>query len=447
MRVLCPTLVLTCLSTHIAFAGTPQSSVVTGVQKVVRTDHVTLAELLAHADVHAPRLEVAQGGRLRAHAQVEAAGRLQPYNPSISFGLGRRSQGNQTGLDAEVEIQQQLRVAGQRRREQAAAKQLDASGMADVKVVRWAIHTEIHRTFQLAVTARERARLAEELAEFTREMESLVSRRVEVGEESPMVLELARAERVLAEANSLDRQARVQAIDSELAEAAGWPGDRSLTVVGSLPVARRLVAMEALVEAAFRANPTLASFRAQREWASAESYAQTRRAIPSPTFGVRYAREGGVAAQGGSAVDTDVWMGTVSLPIPMFARNQGARLRANADHELSRIRERVAAKRFDRQVRRAAALVEASARRVVSFEIGVLGAYARNLSALLRAYEVGELDLFQLTQARQRMWQGRLSALDALEDHVGAVADLEGLVGAEIGEFLFATKSVRGESL
>ena len=79
-----------------------------------RDGRVTLREILAYADEHAPAIAAARSGSARAHAEQVAASPLVPSEPRVSVSVGaRRAPGGST-VEAELAIEQEIEIAGQR---------------------------------------------------------------------------------------------------------------------------------------------------------------------------------------------------------------------------------------------------------------------------------------------------------------------------------------------
>jgi cobalt-zinc-cadmium efflux system outer membrane protein len=81
---------------------------------------------------------------------------------------------------------------------------------------------------------------------------------------------------------------------------------------------------------------------------------------------------------------------------------------------------------------RAAGAVDAAAERVKIYGTHILPAFERNLEKIRRAYDLGELEIHQVSQIRERVLATQQEGLDALGDYYRAVAELEALLGTDI---------------
>jgi len=390
---------------------------------------VTLPQLLAYAEKNAAPVLLAQGELALGEAEVIAADQRQPFNPSLQLGLGGRRQAGGTGLDAQVAIEQQLEIAGQREKRREAARQFHEQTAMGLDAAAWAVHAQVHWAFQRALLAREHLSLAEERVALSAELRQAAQRRIDVGEEASVLLEVAQAEFALAENTRASAAAEVEISELGLAQASGWQGARSLQPVGDLGMPQTTEGGVELRDDARKSSPTLRQLDAATRVAEADLQAARREAWPSPTVGVSYAHEGSTTTAGNNSPASDILMGTLQIPIPAFARNQGPVARRHADVQVARARQRAVSIQFDSVVAAAVARMDAAARRSRGLEEGVVTGFERSSTALQRAYEVGELGYLEVAQALERLWNAREQALAARSDYYDAFADLERLVG------------------
>ncbi|MBS7813621.1 TolC family protein [Roseococcus pinisoli] len=290
---------------------------------VIRSPQQAVDLALARAPVlrsAAAGIRGAQGDRLQAG--------LRP-NPEFSFSAenfgGTRAYGGIRSLETTYGLSQRLEVGGQRQARIAAANDaLSLTGL-DAQAVRLDLVREVLRALAMAVAAarnieigRERMRLSQEVVRATQARvdagrEPFVQqRRAEVAQETAAVA-LERAQR--------DAEVAAQALATLLAAGrvdvaaarADWFDD-----LGPQPAAARQVpAAPAQQLDRARLDALIAQRRSELE-------VQRRTAVPdvSVNAGVRRYREAGG--------DTSFVLG-LSVPLPVFDRNQGNIMRAGAD--------------------------------------------------------------------------------------------------------------------
>lgn len=390
---------------------------------------ISLPQALEYARDNAPDMLVAHGGLAIGEAEVRAARQAQPFNPTVSLSLGQRRQAGGTGLDAEVEVEQQLQIGGQRAKQKAVAARFRELTRLGLDAAGWEVHADVHRSFEQALVADDRLALAHRLVSFDEELLEMARRRVEVGDESPVVLEVARAQLAVSRSSSVAAATAVETSRLALARSIGWAGPSVLQPSGELDAVHGTGPRVELVAHAVDASPTLRQADARTAWARAEVEAARRAAWPSPTVGISYAREGSTSTPGNFSPASDVWMGTIRVPLPTFARNQGPVARRHAELEMAEARGRATSVQFEAMVSAAAAQVDSTARQVEVLENEVVPAFERTVVALRRAYEVGELDFLGVAQSREQLWLARGRVLDARAAYYDAFAELERLVG------------------
>jgi len=390
---------------------------------------VTLPQALAYSKEHAPDAVVAASEVGLGEAEVVAAKQAQPFNPTVSVGLGQRRQGEGTGLEARLAVTQQIEIAGQRKKRRDRARVYREMTRIGLDAAAWSVHAMVHWAFERALLADERLKLAEERTALAADLLRIAVRRVDVGEESPLVIEVAKAELAIADNGTTAAAADVEVSRILLASAIGWPAPLGLEPVGKLDAPASADSGFGLTRTAGESSPALRRADAARRVAESELATARREAWPSPTVGVSFAREGSTTTPANFSPSSTIWMGIIQIPIPTFARNQGPVARGRARVKVAEAREHAMSVQFNGLVSAAAARVDSSARRSTALEAGVVPAFERSLVALRRSYDVGEMDYLDVTQALDRLWTARQQALDARAAHYEAFADLERLVG------------------
>ena len=76
--------------------------------------------------------------------------------------------------------------------------------------------------------------------------------------------------------------------------------------------------------------------------------------------------------------------------------------------------------------------MRAAAERVAVYGAEILPSFERNLQMLDRAFELGEIDILQVSVAAERFLQTQSDALDARADYHLALARLEQTVGTNL---------------
>ncbi len=390
---------------------------------------VTLREILDYADEHAPAIAAARAGTARGDAARVAASPLVPSEPRVSVGVGTRRASTGNTVEAEVSVNQELEIGGQR------GLRLDAADATrDVETRRfeqthWQVHLDVHTAFHHALVARERQAAAQQLVEFTERLLDVARKRHDAGDISPLQVEVAEGELALAKQELVDAQAGYWDARLRLAELSGWPEAQPPEPVGALDQPRRVDDAEPLVAFALEHHPILRVRAAEVTAADARVRVADREAWPNIDIGFSYARE----REPVSMSETQhIGMVTLTIPIPLFFRNRPARAAAQADWIAARGDEEATRRVVRVRVVRAVAAVNAAAERVDSYGSEIIPAFASNMTKLVRAFELGEVDVLEVLVARGRYLELQRQALSAYADYFHAVAVLEGEIGGDV---------------
>lgn len=394
----------------------------------VAKEEVGLGALLAYADKRSPALVVARSTRSRAEASRAAASPLLPGNPELTVAAGRQLGPRGRGIDLDVTLMQPIEIAGQRGLRLDAADRQQELTDAEIEQIRWFVHCDVHEGFHRALVEQERVRLAERVVGFQEEVLRVVERQISSGEAAPLALRLAQAEvaqarQVLVAAQQTFRAARIR-----LAQLSGWPVATPPKPTGKVDAPEEPPPEARLLVVARERLPSLRAGVARVREAEARAAVADREAWPRPSLGAQYRRESG--STGDSTSDT--LMGVVSLPIPSFDTNQGAKARARADATVAEAELEAARWLLDGQIAEARSAVSAAAQRARAYASEILPRFEENLTLLRRSFELGELDILALSTGRERFLRIQSDALGAQLDYFVALSELERVVGVDL---------------
>jgi len=395
-----------------------------------RSARVSLHGILAYADENAPAIEVGTSTMAQADAERAAAAPLLPADPTLSLGAGPRRGPNGTAYDVEVSLQQRFEIAGQRGQRLHAAKSRRALTVAQIEEVRWSVHLQVHTAFHVALVARERVTAADRLFAFAEKLLEIAQKRHKAGDISPLHVRVAEGELAQAKQQKIRANAAYQDARLALAELSGWPTDRLPEPAGSLDRARHTPGINELVDRGLASHPTARRLEASSRDADAQKQVADRDAWPDVTVGVTYLRE-----QEATTVGTEsqhIGMLGLSIPIPIFQRNRGARARAAADLHVAQTRTHAFRRTLQARVTRSATAVNAAADRLDAYGTTIIPTFEENLRLLGRAFELGEIEILEVLVARGRFLDLQQDALSAYEDYFRAIAALEGELGTEV---------------
>ncbi len=367
---------------------------------------LTLAEALERAFSSSPVVQARRAEVRRAEARLLGA-RTYPFNPELELATGDRQGPIESSTDRGLGISQEIQIGGQRRKGIATASAaLEAARSSFERELRL-LGASVEQAFAEAVRARELLEIAEADAELARQLLRFSVRRLEAGSGTQVELNLARstagqAERALRLSESAEATAR-----NRLAELIGLPADGRLgAVVGDQPMPDdRMPQLEELVPAAIRNRADLAALR--HETASAERAIELSRSlrIPNLRLGAFYEEE--------ERTDEVKGIG-LSVPIPLFNRNQGGVAEAQAEAERLSAEGAAAELTVRREV--ADALVQYRSAREAALYLRdlVVGTLEENLTLVRKALDAGKIAASDVLVFRREFVEGQRQYVEAL---------------------------------
>lgn len=391
-------------------------------------DGVALDEILAHADLHAPSNTVARARSERGQASLRAAEVAMVDNPTVNVRVGPRiAGGSVSGTDVRLIVEQPVEIGGQRKRRVDVANREIDRREREVEEARWRTEVSVRAAFRSAQIAELRLQQAEQALRFHERLLEVARTRSKSGETSPIPARLAAGDVARAKVRRIAAERSSLSARFELAERAGWPEGDPLRPVGPLPEVRRAPPIRGLQERAAQDHPSQRRSDAAVAEQTAEVRLAERAGWPRPRFGVQFNRE----ASPVPGSDALIVMGTVALPIPVFARNQGGKARSAAELGVARAERAALQHSTNTRVARAARELDAAASGVEAYEDAILPSLEDDLALLERAYELGELGIVEVSVVQERLMQTQAEALDAYEAYVEAVVELESAVGVD----------------
>jgi cobalt-zinc-cadmium efflux system outer membrane protein len=392
-----------------------------------QTKPMSLPELLAYAQERSPLLVSAKSYLRHAEAEREAATLKYLYNPQLSVGLGPRASADGTSFDVDASLGQSFELSGQRgiRLKTASAMQ-DTIG-ASLEVVRWEIHTQVHRAFHEALLARERVKVAERLLAFAEKTLEITKKRLAAGDVSALAVKLSEVDVAQAKQSKIAAESTYKLSRITLAEVTGLSVASPPEIEGRLDSPRKAPSFDELYQLALQKNPEfLVNQSNAKEAALRESLAE-KEASAVPFFGLGFSSEGA-----GSGATESIAMFNFGVSFPVWQKNQGDRARARAEKDIAEAQSESLRLLLQGRIARGAEAINSSVERLAVFGEEILPNFESNLALLQRAFELGQIDILEVGVARERFIEIESQALDAYADYYRATSELEAELGAEL---------------
>lgn len=366
---------------------------------------LTLDAAVRAAFQRSPRLKMQGAEVLEAKGRLLSA-RALLHNPVLGLEAAQRSFQGGTGTDFALGVSEELELGGQRGQRTDAAKAELKAAEAHFLHDQRMLTAEVNLAFFEAVRARDILEILRQDVDLARTLQNAAQRKLEAGSSTQLDLNLATAELGRAEERFFLAEGAYGETRAVLAEVTGGEpasppqpvGDLAETASAALPPLPELLAnasnhrgdLEALhqTEKALQSRLTLAR----------------REGIPNLTVSAFYGKEG--------SSDTLVG-GGLSLPLPIFNRNQGGIAEASAAHQRATAERALLDLQVQREVAAAYARYQAASRSVSRLQETVLGTLEENFQLLRRAYEAGKTSSTEVVVIRRSFIEAQRELVDA----------------------------------
>ena len=343
--------------------------------------------------------DLERGAVQAAEADALAAG-LFP-NPTLSY--------SRDGLDGSPDtveqtwmIEQAFDISGRRGLHREAASRRVAAITAGNASQQLLMAAEIRRSFHEVLFRQEVIRASETWAKRFARVEGMVGKLARAGEASGYDRRRLTRERLTAEARLAAERAELDRSIARLMALTGVPGD--LLLKGELlpsaptPVETVLPRLDQ--------RPDLQSLSRRAEAADLEGRAANRGGIPEVTVGI-----GPKYVDNGSTQNNGVAI-SLSVPLPVFDRQQAGRQRAAAEALQARAEYRLAQRRAEGELRGIHRQVEGLRATAIDYRSRAVAASPELLRIAETAYQGGESSLLELLDAYRGTLETEVTALE-----------------------------------
>jgi cobalt-zinc-cadmium efflux system outer membrane protein len=406
-----------------------RSTIITDLAQGISATDLVRRALSSNSELAAARLEIN-----RARARLRQAG-LRP-NPTLDFEQQRGVLNSPGERVTTVGVSVPLELGGKRgRRLDLAQAELEVAE-AEVAERERRLAAEVRAAYVEALAAQRELDITEGLNQLDAQTVRVVEARVTEGDASPLEANLLHVEFDRLRSRRALIEGKLQAALLRLKTLAGIPLSESLKVREELaqPLLREPpTAPEAAIEIALRSRPDLRMARLMEEAAQAGFKLAKAQAVPDIIVSARY------GTSQNSFDDTPIGFLTdrdklfsvgVSIPLPLFNRNQGAKAEAATTIAQASARREFVAAVVRAEVGSALARYQAAQASLATFEQGVIVRSNDNIRAIRAAYDVGAFRVTDLIAEQRRLLDSQREYTEALAERYRALADLQSAMGS-----------------
>ncbi len=392
----------------------------------------TINEIVALAQKQSAELTALEKEAKAKQALAIQSGAMA--NPTLEL---QRSTGSMSGSpeerSASIGINQEIPLNGKLRlRREAGQREAEAMQRQRDNAARLLKEEVSVLAFDLDL-ADKRLKLAADLVGLNRDLMAIAEERFKAGDIPELELniakvELARAESRLGEAERESRSLRIRMSSLTGLDEATYKLSEDL----STPVVSQTI--QELLKQALVSRPDLQALSIECGKAETEIRLAEAEAIPNPTAGFFAQRQRGSTEVGGlSSISSDTQLGVrLSMPIPVFDRNQGGRVAARSRLEAYRFRRLALERAVTAEVETAFSRLSSSASILTLFEQGIIPQLNKNLKLTQEAYRLGEVGMLAVIEEQKKFFEVNDGYLAALHDRRVAFVKLESAVAIDL---------------
>jgi cobalt-zinc-cadmium efflux system outer membrane protein len=316
-----------------------------------------------------------------------------------------------------------LELGGKRRLRMDMAEASAELALLEFDAARIEIVYETARAFIDVLVAQETLRIATDKEKVADRVYETARERVQAGRVSPM--EQATAEIKRNHARLEVRQAEDELLIARTSLAAMWGGSATdfKSADGLLDRIQPVPSFDALV-AVMDDSPAIKAKLSEIKIADRGIDLEKRKRIPDLTF------SGGVKKVDGS--DDLIYIAGLSLPIPLFDRNQAAVGRAAAERDRRKGALAAEKNRLSKDLKIAYQRLTTAHQQVTVIKTDILPSAHGVLDGIAEGYQEGEFSLIDMLEAWNTLYESHESYVQWLGQYHHATIDLETLLGRDL---------------
>lgn len=357
-------------------------------------------------------------------------------NPTLDFEAGT---GALTGSPVENNlafgVSQEFFLAGKRGKRLAIAEQ-------ELEMYRWqladrerVIRGEVKSAFYEVVLAEQRITLADRAIVLNRQLLDVTKDRLTAGDIPELEMNLVKVELARSEGARIEVEKALNQNQAKLWTLMGLPLGEYPSVVGAfeteIAVTKKLVDLKLLANGK---RPDLRALEAEKFRGEADITLAKADSIPNLTAGLAFRRDTTSMEIGGiEGKDTAYTIGLkLSMPIPVFDRNQASVQEAKAKKSSTESRLTAATRNAEREVETAYASF-LNAEKVLSlYKSDIIPQLEENLKLTQEAYRLGEVGILAVIQEQKKFFDINEGYLSALYERQTAIVKLESAIATEL---------------
>lgn len=386
-----------------------------GQASLPRTTNLTLNTALEKAYAANPELAAAQNALLALDGTVLQA-ETRP-NPELQATVEDTRSATRTST---LQLNQRIELGGKRSARIDAAERGRDLAKAELEIVQASIQTEVTSAFYDTLVAQERVRLAQSSIALAESALRTAQKRVEAGKVSPVEATKAGIALAGARVDYARAESTLKSSKKRLATAMGGPQVNFETVEGNLETPPELPTIETL-EARLTQSPTYRKAQIEVDRRKAISEVERSKGVPDVTVSL-----GGRKNQ---ELGLNQAVFGVSIPIPVFDRNQGNLLESLRRADQAKDELTATQYRLSRELQAAYENLSASREEFLALREKILPSAQNAYEAASKGFEMGKFSFLEVLDAQRTLFDAMAQSQQSLAQSHRYAAELQGILG------------------
>lgn len=350
---------------------------------------------------------------------------LQGISGTLTGSPGERSVS--IGVNQELPLNGKLRLRREAGQAEAEVVQRQRDNTARL------LTDEVATLVLELVLADKRSELAAGQVALNQELVRISDERFKAGDIPELELNLARVELARAESRLLEVERERIPLRIKIASLTGLK-ENDINVPDKFAAPKQSGNTPELIKKSLFSRPDLQALMREHDKAEIETRLAGAEALPNLTAGLFVQWQRGTTEVGGmSSTSNDTQLGLrLSMPIPLFDRNQGGRVAARARLDAADSRRLALERSIIAEVEAAASRLSSSEKILEQFEKGIIPQLTENLKLTQEAYRIGEVGILSVIDEQKKFFEVNDSYLSALHNRHVACIKLETVVASEL---------------
>jgi len=385
------------------------------VVRAQQTTTLTLEQALDLATTRSFAVSAAQRELEALDGGVQQAGAYR--NPALSASVEDTRSATRT-TTATLDIP--LELGGKRAARVSAAQRSRDVAQVELNNVKAQVRASVIAAYFGVLVAQERSKLAADSAELAASGAQVVSKRVTAGKVSPVDATRAQVDQANAQLEATEAQAQLTTARHALAALWGDTEPMFASVAGDTSAVPERAALPELTRQLEEA-PALLAARTEVERRKALVDVERSKAVPDLTVSVGAKRDNELGR-------TQAIVG-VSIPLPLFDRNQGAVYEANKRADKAHDDYQAARLRVLSELQAATSQLSVARMSLTSLRSTVLPAAQQAYESASKGFEAGKFGFLDVIDAQRSLLNARARYLSTLSSAYQAATAIDRLLG------------------